>query len=165
MSKGLNSNVSRRLILTTPTSQRGFTLLEVLVAMVVMAVGMLGIAGMYVHSLQAGRTSQLRTQAVTLAADVADRIRANPQGGIQYIGTGANNGCVELVACAPDDLAAYDIWLWEQQRDLAMPAGTTVTVRYDDTDSDQPPVYTVNVNWPEAGARPEYEISFGAVEF
>ncbi len=156
---------ARRLVMTTPTTQFGFTLLEVLVAMVVMAIGMLGIAGMYVHSLQAGRTSQLRTQAVTLAADVADRIRANPQGGIQYIGAGADNGCADLTPCTPVDLAAYDVWLWEQQRDLSMPAGTAVTVRYDDTDPDQPPVYTVNVNWPEAGERPEYEISFGAVEF
>ncbi len=155
----------RRLVLTTPQSALGFTLLEVLIAMVVMAVGMLGIAGMYVHSLQAGRTSQLRTQAVTLAADVADRIRANPQGGIQYIGAGANNDCSEATACSPADLAAYDIWLWNQQRDQSMPAGTTVTVRYDDTDPNQPPVYTVNVTWPEAGEAPSYEISFGSVEF
>ncbi len=144
---------------------RGFTLVEVLVAMVVMAIGMLGIAGMYVHSLQAGRTSQLRTQAVTLASDVADRIRANPQGGIAYIGGGANANCDENSACTARDLADYDIWLWNQQRDLAMPNGTTIDVRYDDTIVDQPPVYTVRVTWPEAGELPFYEISFGAVEF
>lgn len=151
--------------MTTPQSAAGFTLLEVLIAMVVMAIGMLGIAGMYVHSLQAGRTSQLRTAAVTLAADVADRIRANPQGGILYIGAGSNNGCGDTTPCTAPQLAAYDIWLWEQQRDLSLPAGTTVTVRYDDADVDQPPVYTVNVTWPEAGQNPSYEISFGASEF
>ncbi len=146
-------------------TQIGFSLVEVLIAMVVMAIGMLGIAGMYVHSLQAGRTSQLRTQAVTLASDVADRIRANPQGGITYIGNGNNNACDEASTCSPAQLAAYDIWLWEQQRDLSMPAGTTVDVRYEEIDPNQPPVYTVNVEWPESGDTRDYEISFGAVEF
>ena len=143
----------------------GFTLIEVLVAMVVMAIGMLGIAGMYVHSLQAGRTSQLRTQAVNLASDVADRIRANPQGGIAYIGGGANQTCDDATPCSALDLASYDIWLWNQQRDAAMPAGTAVTVRYDDTIAGQPPVYTVRITWPEAGDNPFYEIQFGATEF
>ncbi|MEM1262624.1 MAG: type IV pilus modification protein PilV [Pseudomonadota bacterium] len=145
--------------------QRGFTLIEVLVAMVVMAIGMLGIAGMYVHSLQAGRTSQLRTQAVTLASDVADRIRANPLGGITYIGGGANTNCTDANACTPADLANYDIWSWNQQRDLAMPPGTDVAVRYDDSIVGQPPTYTVRITWPEAGENPSYEIVFGAVEF
>ena len=148
-----------------PESTLGFTLVEVLIAMVIMAIGMLGIAGMYVHSLQAGRTSQLRTQAVTLAADVADRIRANPRGGINYIGGGADNGCMANTSCTPQQLAAYDVWLWNQQRDLAMPAGSTINVRYDDSIPNQPPIYTVAIQWPEAGETPRYAIRFGAVEF
>lgn len=154
-----------RLVLATPESAFGFTLVEVLIAMVVMAIGMLGIAGMYVHSMQAGRTSQLRTQAVTLAADIADRIRANPQGGIAYIGAAANNACSDTNICTPVELANYDAWLWEQQRDLSMPYGTGVSVDYDDTVAGQPPIYTVTVQWPEAGQTPSYEIQFGAVEF
>ena len=59
--------------------QRGFSLVEVLIALVIMSVGMLGIAGLYVQTMQAGRTSMLRHHAVTLAGDVADRIRANPR--------------------------------------------------------------------------------------
>ena len=37
----------------------GFTLIEVLIALIIMSVGMLGIAGLYVHSMQAGRTSDM----------------------------------------------------------------------------------------------------------
>lgn len=143
----------------------GFTLVEVLIAMVIMAIGMLGIAGMYVHSLQAGRTSILRTQAVTLAADVADRIRANPRGGINYVGVGTDNNCTGNTRCTPGQLAAYDVWLWNQQRDLAMPAGASISVRYDDAVPNQPPIYSVNVQWPEAGQTPSYKIRFGAAEF
>ena len=55
----------------------GFSIVEALVALVVLSVGMLGIAALYVESLRAGRTAVYRTQAVNLAADMADRIRAN----------------------------------------------------------------------------------------
>ena len=61
------------------TADKGFTLVEVLVALVVMSVGMLGIAALYLEGLRAGRTALYRTTAVNLAADMADRIRANQQ--------------------------------------------------------------------------------------
>ena len=64
--------------------QHGFSLIEALVAFLILSVGMLGIAGLYVQSMQAGRTSMFRHHAVTLAGDVADRIRANPGGGAAY---------------------------------------------------------------------------------
>ena len=62
-------------------NSKGFSLIEVLIALIIMSVGMLGIAGLYVQSMQAGRTSMLRHHAVTLAGDIADRIRANPIAG------------------------------------------------------------------------------------
>lgn len=71
---------------------RGFTLIEVLVALVVMSVGMLGIAALYLEGLRAGRTALYRTTAVNLAADMADRIRANPNAGLAYAGTGPGAG-------------------------------------------------------------------------
>ena len=48
-----------------------------LVALVIFAVGLLGIAALHIESLNAGRTALNRTQAVALASDLADRIRAN----------------------------------------------------------------------------------------
>ena len=65
--------------MTILRKSKGFSLVEVLIALVIMSVGMLGIAGLYVHSMQAGRTSLFRHHAVTLAGDIADRIRANPR--------------------------------------------------------------------------------------
>ncbi len=70
---------------------QGFNLVEVLIALIIMSVGMLGIAGLYVHSMQAGRTSLFRHHAVTLAGDVADRIRANPRALAAYAAGGADN--------------------------------------------------------------------------
>ena len=86
-----------------PRRQFGFSLVEVLIALVIMSVGMLGIAGLYVQSMQAGRTSMFRHHAVTLAGDVADRIRANPTAGGAYTAAnGADNSCVAgNVVCTP----------------------------------------------------------------
>jgi type IV pilus assembly protein PilV len=132
--------------------QRGFSLVEVLIALVIMSVGMLGIAGLYVQSMQAGRTSMLRHHAVTLAGDVADRIRANPRAGIAYEGPGLNGGCVSgVVDCDEVGMAGHDILLWEQQADDTLPTGD-VEIIFDDSGS--PPMYTINVTWTEPGANP-----------
>lgn len=132
----------------------GFTLVEVLVALVILSIGMLGIAGLYVHSMQAGRTSLFRHHAVTLAGDVADRIRANPRAGAAYAGAGANNNCVAGgVNCTIGEMAANDIFLWAQQATDTLPAGT-VTVVYDNGVS--PPTYEITVAWTE----PEGNLSY-----
>ena len=135
----------------------GFSLVEVLIAMVIMSVGMLGIAGLYVQSLQAGRTSMFRHQAVSLAGDVADRIRANPSAGIAYAGIGANNNCVAAnIDCDVVGMAANDIWVWDTQAVNSLPNGD-VLVAFDDTVA--PPIYTITVSWDEPGETPSYGIS------
>ena len=47
-------------------AQRGITMVESLVALVVLSIGLLGIASLYVTSLRTGRTALIRTQAVSL---------------------------------------------------------------------------------------------------
>ena len=154
--------------------QLGFSLIEVLIALIVMSVGMLGIAGLYVQSLQAGRTSMFRHQAVALAGDVADRIRANPTAGISYTdAAGADNGCVAAgVDCDTAGMALHDVWLWKQQACNSLPGaaaaggcvgtGGDVTVAFDDTVT--PPLYTITVSWEEPGitaldAAPSYIVT------
>lgn len=146
---------------------RGFSLIEVLIALIVMSVGMLGIAGLYVHTMQAGRTSLFRHNAVTLAGDVADRIRANPLAGAAYVDTGPVTtppapSCVGA-DCSPAEMAAHDMYLWDEQAANTLPEGD-VTVAYDN--GAVPSVYTVTVTWREAGYEqdPAYAISFPVFE-
>ncbi len=136
---------------------QAFTLVEVLVALIIMSVGMLGIAGLYVHSMQAGRTSLFRHNAVTLAGDVADRIRANPRATAAYTLAGANNNCVAGgVNCAPAAMAANDIFLWQQQAVDTLPAGT-VAIAFNNGVA--PPTYQITVSWNEPGQVMSYSIT------
>jgi len=60
--------------------QSGFTLIEVLVATLVLTVGILGVAAMQMVSFQTNQSAYARSQAVYLAQDIFDRMRANPAG-------------------------------------------------------------------------------------
>jgi type IV pilus assembly protein PilV len=135
--------------------QKGFSLVEVLIALVVMSVGMLGIAGLYVQGIQAGRTSMFRHHAVTIAGDVADRIRANPTATIAYVAAaGADNNCVlGGVNCTPAEMAANDILSWQDQADSTLPDGT-VTIVLTPAAGAVPPTYQITISWNEAGQVP-----------
>ncbi len=66
------------LVLTKNSGQKGFTLTEVLVAMVVLSIGLLGVAGLQAKSLGDGTSATLRSQATLYAYDIIERMRANP---------------------------------------------------------------------------------------
>jgi type IV pilus assembly protein PilV len=130
----------------------GFTLIEILVALVVLSVGLLGIAALYVESLRASRVSFNRMTAVTLASDMADRIRANPAAGVAYAGAGpgADNGCVNGIAdCTPVQLAQEDWFTWSQDVAARLPGEPTANINVVAV----PPLtrYTIRLNWPETG--------------
>lgn len=136
----------------------GFSLIEVLIALIVMSVGMLGIAGLYVHGMQAGRTSLFRHHAVALAGDVADRIRANPLGTTAYNDTGSVTSapgtlCVAL-ACTAAQMAANDIWAWDQQAQATLPDGDVLVTYTAPPAAGEPAKYQVTVTWSEAGQDP-----------
>jgi type IV pilus assembly protein PilV len=137
---------------TLPHKQTGFSLIEAMVSLVVVSVGMIGIAALYGQGLGAGRTALYRTQAVNLAADMADRIRVNRLGGANYGGPAANNNCDPPggVSCTPAQMAAHDLFVWTALVQNQLPNGVG-TVRVAGT---SPPTYTINVGWQETGPGP-----------
>ena len=128
---------------------RGFSSVESLVALVVLSVGLLGVARMYVFSLQNGRSALLNTQAVILAADMADRIRANQTAGIDYAGAAADFGCVEGgVDCTPTQMASNDLLIWQNEVANALPGGqATVAVNV----GTFPTTFVISVVWSDVG--------------
>src|SRR5688500_8850514 len=72
---------------------RGFTLLEVLIAIVIVSIGMLGVAAMQATTLKNAGSSKYRSAAISLTSDMSDRLRANLEGVMQgngVVGTGYN---------------------------------------------------------------------------
>jgi len=134
---------------------RGFTLVEMLVAMVVLSIGMLGIAGLFAVSLHSGSSAIYRMQAVNLAQDIADRILANRRAAAAYEGAGADHGCYGTTGtvCTPGDLAANDILLWQQAITNTFKGGTASgSIDYTAAAiKQQPSTYTITVTWLEQG--------------
>lgn len=140
----------------TRPGSRGFTLVELLVALVVLSIGMLGVAKLFVVTLQGNASATSRLYAVNLAADLADRIRANRTAGAAYAGAGANNNCfgaaLGAVTCSPAQMAANDLLLWQQQVANTWPGGTAnALVAFAAGAPNTPNTYTITINWQEQG--------------
>jgi type IV pilus assembly protein PilV len=133
-------------------------MVEMLVALVVLSVGMLGIATLFATSMHSGSSAIARMQAVNLAADIADRIRANRRAANAYAGVAANNSCagVAAVSCTPAQMAANDLYVWQQQLSQAFKSGSaTGAVTFT---AGTPPTYTITVSWTEKAGVQQYQL-------
>ncbi len=99
---------------------RGFSLIELLVAVLVMGIGVLGISALQLVSMQNNRAALQRAEAVQLAYDVLDRIRANPLGapvGQPYqIDMGDFPGAVvdcTANTCTQAQMTQFDLGVWK----------------------------------------------------
>ncbi len=110
--------------------QRGFSLLEILVAIVVLSIGLLGLAGLQAVSLNNNQAAYYRSIASQQAYDMADRIRANLAGNYNALAAGlpgTNPDCIAAV-CTPANIAISDHRQWNTMNARLLPAGNgTVT--------------------------------------
>ncbi len=139
---------------------RGATLLEVMIAAVILGVGLLGIAALQMTSLQGSSNAEYRGRASDLAWSLAERMRANLPGIASYASAIATN-CTAPVSCAmvpgsttsvssclPQDIAAYDLWETRCSNGVktALPGGT-MAVGVDLTTNPDGPVASIVINW------------------
>jgi type IV pilus assembly protein PilV len=136
-------------------SERGFTLVEVLVALVVLSVGLLGMAKMVMVSSHSNDSAYLRSQAVALGYQALDSMRANlPSSTTTGYATALNvmpaapASCF-TATCANSALAAWDVYAWKQALATSLPAGTgSIT-----TSGTFPMTATVIVQWDDSVAQ------------
>ena len=109
-------------------AQRGFTLLESLVALVVLSVGLLGVAKLVLGAVHADDSAYMRGQATQLAYELLDQMRANRPGAIAsnyvYPGTVPTNNNCNGAACTPLQLAQLDLFNFNSRVTSALPTGT-----------------------------------------
>jgi type IV pilus assembly protein PilV len=134
----------------------GFTLLEVLVALCVLATGMLGIGMMLLESIRSSRSALHRTAAVALAADLGERIRANRAAGNAYaLGAGTVAGappseCTASDACGPSDVAALDLYKWQQAVLTGLPAAVA-SVQVAPVSGLPANTFAISIRWAQPG--------------
>jgi len=121
------------------TKRRGFTLIEVLVALAVLSFGLLGIAALQTKGQQFVQEAYFVTQATVLANQIMDRIRLNDNyarttfvgGSGGYVAsavpTSSTTTCIST-ACSKEDACNYDLFIWYNALAANLPNGTgTIT--------------------------------------
>lgn len=129
------------LVLNKSCQQVGFSLIEVMIAVFVLAVGLLGLAGLQMEGLKSNHSAQMRTQAIVQTYDIIDRMRLNKvvakAGGYDI----AMAAAVPVVN--PATIAYNDTIAWRSALLADLPSGdgsivtaagvVTVSVQWDDS--------------------------------
>lgn len=124
--------------------QHGLTLVEILITVVIMSVGLLGVAALHLTSLRNGYDSSSRSRATWLANDIADRMRANQlvaqQGGYNVaIGASVSGATI----------ATTDVTQWKNQITQILGGGADGSINVTQLGTDY--LATIIIRWTERG--------------
>lgn len=132
----------------------GFTLVELLVAIIVSAIGLLGLMNMQTLAVRWNHGAFLRSQAILQAHEMAERMYANPAGlaagnynnisGIpEDVPTCRTTSSETNIDCSASQLASFDLAEWNTTNALLLPSGAgTVSTPVNG-------VYTITLSWQE----------------
>lgn len=138
--------------------QTGASLIEALVALLILALGVMGLAGLQTQTLVDGRASNQRAVAVQMAEDLLERMQANsqvrmtnpsPNPYVVAFGTTPTNPDCFANACNGTQLANFDLWQWKTTLGNLLPAGDAQVFR----SSTDPTQFGVLIAWSESQSR------------
>lgn len=150
--------------------QKGESLTEVMVSVVVLSIGLLGMAGLQGFSLRNNNSSYMRTQAVFLANDIIDRMLANSSGTYAI----AEDAFPEVVVncnaadadCSSAEMANYDLALWKctlgYSSDTCTDLGVTGLLPSGNGEVTlNGSLYTIDISWVDdrSGASKEFSVT------
>ena len=128
----------------TGERQKGASLVEVMVAFLILSVGLLGLAMLQAKSLRLNTDAYMRSQATLIAQELIENMRANPTANYTHAGPskpiGGCGGCSSIQQARYDDLIR-----WYDALNAQLPAGVTASI----SSSGSPRIYTINVTWME----------------
>ena len=154
------------------TRHGGFTLVEVLVSLVILSVGLLGMAKMALVSAHANDSAYMRSQATALAYQMLDYMRANAPGATARnydtalgVMPGMPTSCLgNGLACSNQQIALWDVYTWKQQLLRspatpfgALPGGTGSVV----TSATVPVTAVITVQWDDAAGNDPLKAALG----
>lgn len=148
-----------------PSRIRGFSLVEVMVSLVILSIGLIGLAAMQASALSSTHGSQLESMVAVQARSLADAMNANPDywnnnsptftvAGTAAAPTVSTNGPQQTVSClnnictTPTEVAGYDVQQWATQLLTQVPSATaTITCS-----ASAPVGCSIQINWTEKAA-------------
>jgi type IV pilus assembly protein PilV len=106
-----------------PRRRGGFSLIEVLITILIFAIGMLGLAALQATSVRSNQSANFRTQATALGYMIIDRMRANSDAVLrgEYLAGLQAGSCTAAPPAGPQ--AAHDVAAWRQQLACQLPDG------------------------------------------
>ena len=136
----------------TLTQQRGFTLIEVLIAVVILSIGLLGMATLMMTSVQASQSAYLRGQASLMVYDFSERTRLNhalASSADDYL-LDADDSLGERPECADEgctdtEQAQLDLHQWQTMLASSIPGARANITRTDNQ-------YSIEIIWVESSA-------------
>lgn len=101
----------------------GFSIMEVLIALIVLAIGLLGLAALQAQGLRFNQDAYIRSQATSLAYDILDRMRANRDNAADYVRVPPDPG----LACDPSVATVdMDLSCWFDALEAALPGADAI---------------------------------------
>lgn len=123
--------------------QKGFSLLEVLISVVVLSIGLLGIAALQMNAIRYNHAAQLRSIAISQIGNIVDRMEANSAGVAAgyYDNVSGSGSAITCTTCSSSQIAQKDIYQWNTANKQLLPLGQgtitkngnqlTITLRWD----------------------------------
>lgn len=145
----MNNKASKKI------GQHGFSMIEILITLVVVATALLGTAGLQAYALKTSKGSEFRNQAIFLSADIVERMEANKveaAAGNYVVAAGAvappaSTAC-DTAVCDSVALRTYDLANWQAAvANLPQGSGSIVLTTAANPVVFAPAVYTITVNW------------------
>lgn len=154
----------------SPNSQHGFSMVEVLITLVLIAVALLGTAGLQAYAMRMSKSGEFRTLAVFLAADIAERMEGNKIGAVagsyqlaaSSVAPALSTAC-ETGVCDPAALAAYDLSQWQNAVSGLLPQSSwRIQISQDNCNSfvvtaADPITYCIVVSWVDRRSDTTYD--------
>jgi type IV pilus assembly protein PilV len=133
-------------------NQSGFSLLEVLIALLVLSIGLLGLAALQTTSLRSNEMASMRTTATQLAYDISDRMRANPGSAVLGAGVVGDQYVIDLTQAPADTTASgtalSDLTEWRAAVEN-LPGGESEITQCDTADGCDGLTHIITVYWDE----------------
>ena len=135
-------------------------MLEILITLVIVAIALLGTAGLQAYAMRVGQSAQFRTQAVFLASDIAERMEANKTAAVAgdynlaltSASSVAATDCA-TTACNSTDLASWDKSQWGTAIASLLPQATWKITQ---TTAGNPSTYEIVISWTDRRTNTKY---------